>query len=220
MKEQYGAMSLAESQLRFKIDVSLIFGNQRKERKYVLRTTLHSLAVWKTRNPGVSTSPFKLKNMNIQKDAAIIEKEVWVFGINGTIAQDIAASVKVASQYYNVFPATLLSDIYAKNLNAERENNLENQLLIKANKDLYTSTCNAILQATAQLGVPSEINFYIFSRNNNPKIPRDELHKALKSGGATSVETDKRRYKVNTAKNDDSQFITQMTNFHIASMNV
>ncbi|HEY6530601.1 MAG TPA: hypothetical protein VIZ65_18080 [Cellvibrionaceae bacterium] len=51
-----GAMSLAEGQYEFKTDVNLIFGagRQRVERAYVLRTTLHSLAVWKTRNPTVA----------------------------------------------------------------------------------------------------------------------------------------------------------------------
>jgi len=220
MKDRYGAMSLGESQHKFKTDVGLIFGKQRKERQYVLRTTLHSLSVWKTRNPGIGTSPFKLRNMNVQKDAAVIDKEVWVFSINGTIAQDIAASVKVASQYYNVSPAVILSDIYAKNLNVDRENDLANKLLIRANKDLYSNTCKAILQAAGQLGVSSEINFYVFSRNDNPKIPSNDLHQAMKDGGAKSVKTDESRYKVHTAKNDDSRFITQMTNFHMASMKV
>lgn len=156
--------------------------------------------------------------MNVQKDVAVIDKEVWVFNINGTIAQDIAASVKVASQYYHVSPAIILSDIYAKNLNADREDSLIDRLLIRANKDLYSSTCKAILQAAIELRVSTEINFYVFSRNNNPKIPSNELHQAMKDGGAKSVKTDESRYKVHTAKNDDSRSITQMTNLHLASL--
>ncbi len=40
MKDRVGAMSLGESQHRFKTDVGLIFRNQRKERKYVLHAPL------------------------------------------------------------------------------------------------------------------------------------------------------------------------------------
>jgi hypothetical protein len=78
MKQYYGATSLGESQHRFKTDVNLIFGNQRRERQYVLRTTLHSLSVWRTRNPGVGLSPFKIKNLQMIKEAAIVDREVWV----------------------------------------------------------------------------------------------------------------------------------------------
>jgi hypothetical protein len=218
MKDRFGAMSLGESQHRFKTDVGLIFGNQRKERQYVLRTTLHSLSVWKTRNPNVSTYPFKLKSMSIQKEAAIIDREVWVFNIDGTVAQDIVASVKLASQYYNVSPTVIFSEIYAKNLNTDKENDMANQALIRANKKLYSNTCKAITQAAKQLGVSSEINFFIFSRSDNNKIPQDDLYEALKDGGADNIKTDDQRHKIFTARNDDSRFITQMTNFHMASL--
>ncbi|MCO1333113.1 hypothetical protein MO867_02050 [Microbulbifer sp. OS29] len=218
MQDRFGAMSLGESQYNFKTDVGLIFGRQRKDRQYVLRTTIHSLSVWKTRNPGVSTSPFKLKNMNIQKDAAVIDKEVWVFNINGTVSQDIVASVKLASQYYKVSPSVILSDIYAKNLNVDRENDMSNQSLIRANKDLYSNICKTIIQAARQLGISSEINFYVFSRNDNNKIPGEDLHEALTDGGAKHTKTDQYRYKVVAGSNDNSEFITQMTNFHMASM--
>lgn len=218
MKERFGAMSLGESQHRFKTDVGLIFGKQRKERSCVLRTTFHSLAVWKIRNPGVGVSPFKLKKLSPQKEAAIIDKEVWVFDVDGTSAQDFVVSVKMASQYYNVSPRVIFSDIYAKNLNVDRENDMANQSLIRANKALYSNTCKAILSAAKQLGISSEINFYIFSRSDNHKIPANDLYEALAEGGAQSVATDESRHKVHTAKNDDSRFITQMTNFHLAAL--
>ncbi|MDZ7923381.1 MAG: hypothetical protein U5M23_04840 [Marinagarivorans sp.] len=220
MQDRFGAMSLGESQHEFKTDVGLIFGNQRKNRHYVLRTTLHSLAVWKTRNSGVSCSPFKFKNVNMQKDAAIIDKEVWVFNVNGTIAQDIVASVKIASLFYNVSASTIFSDVYAKNLNVDKENDMENQALIRANKSLYSNISKAISQAAKQLGVSKEINFFVFSRNNNTKIPGNDLREALLDGGAANVKTDQYRHKVTVGRNDNSAFTTQMTNFHMASFKV
>lgn len=220
MQDRFGAMSLGESQHKFKTDVGLVFGKQRKDRQYVLRTTLHPLGVWKTRNPGVSGSPFKIKNMSIQKDAAIIDKEVWVFNVNGTLAQDIVISVKMASQFYNVSPATIFSEVYAKNINVDKENDLANQALIRANKTLYSNTCKAILQAAKQLGVYNEINFYVFSRNDNYKIPSEDLHEALKEGGAINIRTDEHRHKVQLGNNEDSKGIIQMTNFHMASFKV
>jgi hypothetical protein len=97
IKVQYGATTLGESQHRFKTDVNLIFGKQRRERRYVLRTTLHSLPAWKIRNNGVAMAPFKIKNLNAQKEAVIIDREVWVYNINGALPQDIVAAVKVKS---------------------------------------------------------------------------------------------------------------------------
>lgn len=94
IKDQFGVTTLGESQYRFKTDVNLIFGKQRKDRQFVLRTTLHSLSVWKTRNPGVEMSPFKIKNLQVEKEAAIVDREVWVYGVNGTIPQDLVAAVK------------------------------------------------------------------------------------------------------------------------------
>lgn len=216
IKDQFGATTLGESQYRFKTDVHLIFGKQRKDRQFVLRTTLHSLSVWKTRNPGVEMSPFKIKNLQVEKEAAIVDREVWVYGVNGTIPQDLVAAVKVASYYYSVHPSVILSDIYAKNLNVDGESAMADQALIRANKQLYTKVCDAVIQAAKQLGITSELNFYIFSKNNNPKIPQNELHAALKEGGATSVRTDEVSYRVFAGSNNDQDFIQQMTNFHLA----
>jgi hypothetical protein len=218
MKQYHGATSLGESQHRFKTDVNLIFGNQRRERQYVLRTTLHSLSVWRTRNPGVGLSPFKIKNLQMIKEAAIVDREVWVFNVNGTVPQDIIAAVKVACSYYNVSPSTIFSDIYAKNLNVERENSMADQALIRANKDLYMNVCKTIAEVARQLGITNEVNFYVFSKNNNPKIPVNDLHDALKEGGAHEVKADVHRHKVHAARNDDSDFVTQMTNFHMARL--
>ena len=218
MMSQGGATTLAEGQYEFKTDVNLIFGNQRVERAHVLRTTLHSLSVWKTRNPGVGLSPFKDHVASVTKEASLIDREMWVFGVNATQAQDIAAAIKIAASYYDVRPAVLLTDIYAKNLNAEGEHEMANQALIRANKDLYRDVCKAVIGAAKQLGVSNQINFYVFSKNNNPKIPQPELASALREGGASSVATDDHKPRVSIGDNAGKLHITQFSNLHLATL--
>lgn len=94
---------------------------------------------------------------------------------------------------------------------------MADQALIRANKDLYTNVCKTIADVASQLGITNEVNFYVFSKNNNSKIPVNDLHDALNDGGAKKVETDDHWHKVHAARNDDSDFITQMTNFHMAT---
>ncbi|WKT61216.1 hypothetical protein Q2E61_03220 [Microbulbifer thermotolerans] len=209
---------MGESQHRFKTDVNFIFGKQSVERHYILRATMHSLSVWKTRNSGIPMSPFKIKNLHVEKDAAIVDREVWVFNINGTQPQDLVTAVKVASSYYQVSPSIIFSDIYAKNLNVERENTMSDQALIRANRQLYSGVCEAIIKAAKQLGITSQLKFYVFSKNNNHKIPQKDLHASLKDGGAAQVKTDERRYKVLVGSNDDKRSLQQMTNFHMATL--
>lgn len=220
IKEQFGATTLGESQHRFKTDVNFIFGKQSIERQYILRTTMHSLSVWKTRNAGIPVSSFKIKNLHLDKEAAIVDREVWVFNINGTQSQDLVTAVKVASSYYSVSPSVILSDIYAKNLNVEREHMMSDQALIRANKQLYSSICEAIIKSAKQLGIINQLNFYMFSKSNNPKIPQEDLHASLKEGGANQVKTDDKRYKVLIGSNDDKRSLQQMTNFHMAALRV
>lgn len=74
-------------------------------------------------------SPFKIKNLLVEKEAAIVDQEVWVFAVNGTNPQDLVSAVKVASYYYGISPSVILTDIYAKNLNIERENSMGDQAL-------------------------------------------------------------------------------------------
>jgi len=220
MNQHNGATSLAEGQYEFKTDVNLIFGKQCLEKTHVLRTTLYSLPVWKTRNPGLGLSPFKDRATGVTKDASIIDGEVWIFGINASLAQGIVAAVKIASRYYNVKPSVLLSDIYAKNLNVEGENDMANQVLIRVNKNLYINTCKALADAARQLGISGKLNFYVFSKNNNPKIPKPDLVDALQSGGADSVVTDEHRSRVTVGNNQGTRHISQLTNFHLATLKV
>jgi len=220
MTIQSGVTSLAEGQYEFKADVNFIFGKQRIERTHVLRTAFHSLAEWKARNPHIGLSPFKGQNSAVAKYASIIDGEVWVFGVNATQAQDIVAAVKIASSHYKVKPSIFLQDIYTKNLNAELENKMANEALIRANIGLYTEVCEALIGAAKQLGVSHQLNFYVFSNNNNPKILRNNLVKALKAGGAESVETDKHRPRVTVGDNLGRRSIEQLTHFHLAKLKV
>ena len=218
MNQHNGATSLAEGQYQFKTDVNLIFGKQRLERTHVLRTTLYGLAAWKNRNPSVGLSPFKDLTSGVTKYASVIDGEIWGFGINASITQDIVAAIKIASRYYEVKASVLLSDIYAKNLNVEGESDIANQCLIRANKDLYTNTCKALADAARQLGVSNKLNFYVFSKNNNPKITQPDLVDALQSGGADSVVTDEHKPKVRSGNNKGTRSIIQHTNFHLATI--
>lgn len=218
MISQSGATTLGEGQYEFKTDVNLIFGNQRVGRTHVLRTSAYSLSVWKTRNPSVGLSPFKDRTATVTKDTSIIDKEVWVFGINATSAQDIVSAVKLASRYYDIKPSVILNDVYAKNLNVDSENNLANEILIRANKDLYSGVCKALVDAAKLLGVSNQLNFYVFSKSNNPKIPQSDLVDALKAGGASSVAIDANRPRVMVGDNKGIDSIPQLTNFHLAKL--
>ncbi len=218
MSNQSGATTLAEGQYEFKTDVNLIFGNQRRDRTHVLRTSMHSLSVWKTRNPDVGLSPFKDNSAGIAKEASIIDREVWVFGINATQAQDIVAAIKIASNYFDVKPSILLADVYAKNLNADFEQDMTNEALVVANKGLYSGVCKALVGAAKTLGIANQFNFYVFSKSNNPKIPQPELVSALQEGGASTVVTDDHRPRVTVGDNTGKFHIPQFTNLHLATL--
>ncbi|HSX52150.1 MAG TPA: hypothetical protein VLF09_14395 [Cellvibrio sp.] len=84
-----------------------------------LRTSLDQLSVWKTKYVKTNMSPFDAKLKTTIKEAAIIDKEVWVFGIDSTKAQDIVAAIEIATRWYKVGADKILSDVYVKNLNAE-----------------------------------------------------------------------------------------------------
>ena len=88
--------------------------------------------------------------------------------------------------------------------------------LVLLNQELYSSVCQALIQAAQMLGVKGELKFGIFSHRLNQKIPGDMLRSALYKGGAISVITDKYRYKVHVGSNDGVDEIRQRTNFHLA----
>lgn len=117
---------------------------------------------------------------------------------------------------YNASASDLISDIYVKNLNTENEGNIRDAL-VRANQKLYEDVCKAITQAGKLLGVQGTVNFYVFSNNKNFKIPKQNLHMALRDGGAASVETVNTPYKYSVGSNDGRRvFEGLISHLHLA----
>lgn len=219
-----GATALAEGGRKFKVDVDLIFNHLKStDRKCILRTVFDELSTWKAKYSEVNISPQEGKFKNQNREYAIIEGEVWVFRIDATKASDIVVAVEIAKNYYKVTAETFLKDIYIKNLNSERENEMSQQALITANKSLYRKTCEAIYEAAKIFSVRGELRLHVFSNNRNPKIPQQDLHSALLSGGSKQVTTDPSKYEYPVSKNDNTQSKEQkpfITNHHVAIFNI
>lgn len=158
MTESKGAMSIAEGNFDYRTDVNLVLDGGKKIKKYVLRTTLDSIGVWKAKYPK-SSSPFTEVIDGVTKYAAVVDKEVWVFDIDATSSSDIFTAVSIAKQHFQISAKELISDVYVKNLNAERENEMELQALMRANKTLYARVCSALVDAARKLGVGGDVNF-------------------------------------------------------------
>ncbi|WP_444919327.1 hypothetical protein ACJJID_00035 (plasmid) [Microbulbifer sp. CnH-101-G] len=213
-----GAMTLAEGSQKksFKTDATLVL-NGNKEREYVLRTAYDQLSVWKAKY-AVNISPFYPRLKASIKEAALIDNEIWVFGIDGTNANHIIDAVTIASQFYQVQPRDILSNIYIKNLNAEGRHEGNLPLLVKLNMSLYEKTTEAIVKACKHFGIQSSINIHVYSSNINPKISKSELHEALKAGGAKSVETDKRKIRHKVGSNNGVDSVPLVSNLHVATL--
>jgi len=211
-------MTLAEGsqQKDYKTDATLIL-NGIDARGYILRTAYDPLPVWKTKY-AKGVSPFYPRLKTSVKEAALIDDEIWVFGIDGNRSKDIIDAVTIATAYYK-FPAKyFLTNIYIKNLNAESERDIDLKLLIRMNKELYEKTVVAIKDACAHFGVRESVNIHVYSANINYKIPKDDLHQALKSGGASTVETDSRELIYRSGSNDNQLRDRIDTNMHVARL--
>lgn len=221
MSKQNGAMTLAESRPEYKTDADVVFNNGRDVRDFVLRTTMDNISVWKAKH-GVSISGFRVKEISPQKWAARIGKDYWVFGVDATKAEDICAAVKIGMKCYSTTAQDLISNIYVRNLNAEHENTLGRDALVRANQKLYESVCKVIVEAARLLGVQGIINFYIFSNSKNYKIPIENLHMALRDGGANSVSTDdETKYKFDVMSNDGRQIFKDLiSHMHLAKFQI
>lgn len=144
-----------------------------------------------------------------------------MFDIDATNSGDIFTAVSIAKRYFKVSAKELIGDVYVKNLNAERENEMELQALVRANKTLYSKVCNALVDAARKLGVSGGVNFWIFSNNVNQKIPKEELHKALTEGGASSVTTDDNtKHAFFVGSNDGASERKFKTNIHLAKLKI
>ncbi|MCH9692677.1 MAG: hypothetical protein K0U59_11570 [Gammaproteobacteria bacterium] len=215
-----GAMTLAEGshKYQFKTDATLVL-NGIKEREYTLRTTYDQLSTWKAKY-AVNTSPFYPRLKTSIKEAALIDNDIWVFGIDGTNSSHIIDAVTVASQFYLIQPKDILSDIYIKNLNAEGQHENNMPLLVKLNMSLYEQTTRAIINACKHFDLQSGINIHVCSSNINPKIPRPNLHQALIAGGAKSVETDGRKIRHKVGSNNGQDSVSLISNLHVATLDL
>lgn len=224
------AMSMAESNPRYTMDVSMIFGGK-TERDRVLRTSFEPLPVWKLRYADVNTSPYMPKHHATVKDAAIIinpvtqKEEVWVFGIDSTKANDVVTAVQIAAERYETSAGDFLRNIYVKNLNVEREHEIRHQsglqALVHANKKLYTGVSEAIREAARKLGIHGELNLWVVSSNENEKIPKSDLHNALRDGGAEAVGVAKKPFAMRSGSNDGKSYaLIKSTNLHLAKFRV
>jgi hypothetical protein len=215
MTNKKGAMTIAEGRYDYKTDVSLILNNGRDRKHFVLRTCLETYAIWKSKY-SKNASPFERFLEGARKEAAIVDNEVWVFGVDATNANDIVSAVSIAKERFKVSADNILGDVYVKNLNTEGENDMSRQALIDANKTLYTRVCKAILDAAKVLGCSETIQFWVFSSNINWKIPQQALHESLTEGGATSVETDKSVHLCKVGDNFGGPGQTFKENLHLA----
>lgn len=122
--------------------MNLIHDGGSNIKKNVLRASLDSLGVWKAKF-AKNAAPFKERIGGISKEAAIIDGKVWVFSIHSTISADLFTAVSIPKNYYKVSAKDIIG-VYVKNLNAERENEMEQEALIKVHKQLYSSGTTAI----------------------------------------------------------------------------
>lgn len=212
-------MTLAEGDIQYKTDVSVILGNS-TIRKYILRTTLNSLSQWKCKYAAASNpktiSPFEGRIKSVIKDAAFIDGEIWVFNINATSTSDLISAVTIATQFYKVRPEDIIGNVYVKNLNAEDESRLSGTQLVEANEQLYIGVTSALSDAARHFGIQNDVHLYVFSNNKNQKIPQNKLHRALKYGGAKSVVTDPKAHNYWVGSNCGEMEFKFKDNLHLA----
>lgn len=218
-KQPKGAMTFAEGLYDYKVDVDIIFNNGKDKKDFVLRTCLDQYKIWRAKY-AKGTSPFKTFIKGTMREAAIIDREVWVFGIDATNVHDIIAAVNIGTDYFKVGPKDIIGDVYVKNLNAECENEILGQARVEANKSLYEKTCRAIMEAARALGCSDPLNFWVYSNSKNPKINQEALHGALRNGGASSVATDTAKHSFWVGSNDGLREQKFKTNLHLAKLNI
>jgi len=213
-----GAMTLAEGSQKkdYRTDTAMVL-NGFEERGYILRTAYDSLSVWKAKY-AKGISPFYPRMKTSLKESALIDDEIWVFGIDGTNPRDVIDAVMIATEFYKVPPAYILGNIYIKNLNVEGERTLDVKMLVSMNEKLYQGTIAALKEACKHFGIQTSVNVYVYSANSSWKIPKESLHRALKSGGASQVDTDPRAFNYRSGSNDGNRRAKIETNLHIARL--
>lgn len=119
--------------------------------------------------------------------------------------------------YFKVSAEDILCDVYVKNLNVENEGPI-NPSLVSANKGLYIGVTKAIIEAGQLLGCSAKLNFWVYSSNINPKIPGEELHDALLTGGAEEVQMSNRQHLFKSGTNSGKPGPRFKTNLHVARL--
>ncbi|AZZ92359.1 hypothetical protein EUZ85_17175 [Hahella sp. KA22] len=192
MKKPRGALTLAEGRYDYKTNVSLALDNDIQEKDVMVRTCLHSFEEWRATHHDYSyVFPFIAWIRGEGVQAGIVDsREVWVFQVDATRTQDIIQAVRVGMFFFNLTADDLLRDVYVKNLDVGDELGASAPALVNANRTLYENTGVALREAAGALGCGGDLNFWIYSHNNNPRMPQNALHEAVSSAGARSIVTD------------------------------
>jgi len=216
------AMTVAEgsSDARFKTDVSIVLNNGKN---YTLRTALEPYIVWRHKYPeGIVFDISVAKKFNKSNQVKLIDGDVWVFDINTTSSENIISAIDIAISYYSqggysLNAKDILGNVFVKSLNAEDEAKMNRHTLLKSNKNLYKNMCLALKKAGEHFKI-SDLKIMIFSHNKNPKIPVEELHSSLRSGGASSIVLDTKMHSVISGNNIGTGGFPHKTNLHIATI--
>lgn len=219
--EKTGATTLAEGDPKFKVDANLVFNKNKKS--FILRTAFDQFGVWKTKYPSARVSSIDGQANKTFKESKFIDGEVWVFGIDATNAEHLVAAVKIAAEAYKTTAHNIFNDVFMKNLNSENEASIVNKHfpatqqeywapLVKANKNLYKNTSQAILEAAKKLNIQGKVTTWVFSNAANPKAPKQELHRAMRQGGLKDVMMLKKGVKMGAGSNDGAEENSNLIN--------
>ncbi|WP_052417774.1 hypothetical protein [Cellvibrio mixtus] len=140
--------------------------------------------------------------------------------MDATKPEDIFTAVKIGMPHHKVKASDIIGDVYVKNLNTEHESEMNLQALVLANKKLYRGVCTAVFNAAKLLGVQGVINFFVISSNVNHKIPKEDLHQALRDGGANNVDTDGHIHMIKSGSNKGDKAAIIKQNIHLVTFKI
>ncbi len=188
MNSMHQSHSTQDSQADYSNSVDIILSSHSDCGQFVVRSCCQAYSQWKARYHK-SGSPFSVFSKGKTQEAAIVDGEVWVFGIDPIKAQDIATAVKIAMNYFNVSADNILQDVYVKDLNASQDNAMLRQALLISEKRYYQSVCLALIQAAEQLNCNNKLNFWVYGSSSLSKASnnRRELINSYQSGGLSEM---------------------------------
>lgn len=215
------AMTVAEGHPLYKTDVSIVLSSgKNKSKTYVLRTTLDSYKKWRLKYMGIKAFDISSKKPG---EVKLIDKEVWVFNVDATKAEDIITAVEIAVAYYRAQGATLtakdiMGNVYVKSLNIENEGETGLQSrgeIVKANKALYKNVALSVKAAGQHFNFTNVV-FRAFNSANNTKLSCTDLRLAMVEAGAKSAVTNNEVYRVISGDNDGIEPVEHDVNLTIA----